>query len=106
MHLRWLFLALTAWWMLAGCGEEAEPLPIEKTKLKAILVDVHVAEAALSNLYGPVRDSMATIYYEEICTIHEISRSELDTTLERLRRDPDLLYKTYEEVMEALEMRK
>lgn len=89
--------------LLISCTEEKVELPLSEEKLLPILIDVHVAEAALQNLRGDTKDSMANIYYEQICTIHAVDRVLLDSCLIFLRTEPIILERLYTRAMEEAE---
>jgi hypothetical protein len=92
---------------LAGCAAHpAEPLPIEREKLKAILLDIHLAEQAMSHLTGNVKDSTAVKYYDQVMKIHQVERVEIDTCLAILKRNPGLMEELYDEMLEEVDKRK
>ncbi len=68
-----------------------------------VLADAHVAEAALQNLHGPKRDSLALRYYQQIFAIHGIREEDFTYTYEQLRRQPEQLDEIYGKVMARLD---
>ncbi len=89
-----------------GCKEEKpEPLPFEEEKIIAILLDVHLAEAAIQSLGKVMKDSMSSVYYDQICIIHDIKRGEFDSLLETLRTRPDDLKNLYQKMLERIEIK-
>ncbi len=93
---------------LAGCTHDAgEPAPKGKMLpaevMIEVLADAHVAEAALQNIHGPRRDSLATRYYSQIFAIHGITRADFEYTYDRMRQQPELLDEIYGEVMARLD---
>lgn len=94
------------WIMLCwGCTSKTPDLPIKEDALIPLLEDVHLAEAALQNVRGSMKDSLSTLYYKEICTIHHIDQVTLDTTLAMLRRDPSRMTRVYTQVIERVAKR-
>jgi hypothetical protein len=87
---------------LMACTEEGPDLPIPEDKLVKVLVDVHLAEAALQGLGGLVRDSTANVYYDQIAQRHDIERADLDSTIISIRKDPKAITKIYTKVLEEL----
>ena len=87
---------------LVSCDEE-EVLPIEEEKMALILADIHIAEAALQNVYASKKDSLSAIYYQQVYDIHEIDRSGVDSAMAVLYRNPDLQLVVYNRVMEILQ---
>jgi hypothetical protein len=96
--MRWALLISLIF--LLGCKSETIELPIPEEELLPILIDVHLAEAALQNLRGDTKDSMANLYYEQICTIHQVNRKMLDSSITFLRSEPIILEKLYTKAME------
>jgi hypothetical protein len=91
--------------IFTNCEEEKpEPLPFEEEKIIGILIDVHLAEAAIQSLGKVMKDSMSSVYYDQICTIHDISRPEFDSLLIMLRDRPDDLKNLYEKMLERIEI--
>jgi len=87
---------------LVSCDEE-EVLPIEEQRMALIIADLHIAEAALQNVYASKKDSLSKIYYQQVYDIHEIDRPELDSAMAVLHRNPDLQLDVYNQVMEILQ---
>lgn len=81
-----------------NCNQPA-PLPIKEKELALILKDIHIAEAAIQNLVGLTKDSVGEIYYNQIMDLHGVKRVDFDTTMERLRKDPQRLIKIYDQVL-------
>ena len=84
--------------------KQPEQVPISEEALEKLLLDVHVAEAALSALQiGNSKDSLANLYYDQISRIHGIDREVLDSTLTILQRNPELTQEIYEKMLETME---
>lgn len=90
--------------MLAfGCMEKKkEPFPIAEERLPDILLDVQLAESAMQNLYGVTKDSMAEVYYDQVCVIHDLDRETLDNALDRLRDEPEMMLRVYNRMMDLI----
>jgi len=99
--MRWVLLCGCAISLLACVGQQ-KSLPMEDDKLVKVLEDIHLAEAALQNVNGATRDSLSTLYYQEICTIHQIEEATLDSTLALLRNNPVKMSKLYGRVLEKV----
>jgi len=89
-----------------GCQQDEVNYVLEEEMMIKILVDMHIAEAAA--LQGDVsqRDSLRTIYYDQIFEIHEISKKTYEEDMELLKRDAKRLTNTYDKVIEQLKERK
>lgn len=86
-----------------SCHRDEPVLPIEKQKLVDVLADVHLAEMAVREVTGTAKDSTANLYYNRICQIYHIRRSDLDSSIALLSRQPELLLEVYSLVREKLE---
>ncbi|MCB9080401.1 MAG: DUF4296 domain-containing protein [Lewinellaceae bacterium] len=86
-----------------GCQQVQEPLPIAERDLVPILLDIHVAEDALQSVFGPRRDSLRAVYFQEIYRIHRTDSVALANTMLRLREDPERLERVYQRVIDLLE---
>jgi len=86
-----------------SCESETR-LPIEEEKLVDILRDIHIAEAAMQNLIGVTKDSFGIIYYNQVLGLYGVERAVFDTTMERLRKDPERLSVVYEKVIKQLDL--
>ena len=65
---------------LAACENKPAELLISEEQLVPLLADVHIAEAAMQHLRGELKDSMADVYYQELCEIHEVTKEDFDQT--------------------------
>lgn len=93
------FLAL----QLSSCGRNQDPVAIDEDKLVEVLIDIHIAEAAVQGLRGATKDSMINVYYDQVCEIHEVSREDFETSMEILRNDPKRLEDLYSRIMTEME---
>lgn len=82
-------------------------MPVSQDELVKLLLDIHVAEGALAqHPGGPSKDSLAETYYNQVAKIHQVSRSELDSCLVILQRNPDIAKEVYEKVLEIIEKKR
>lgn len=86
-----------------SCGQDEDTGGIEEDKLIAVLIDVHIAEAAVQALRGETKDSVINVYYDQICTIHGVGRDEFETTMEKYRNEPKRMEALYGRVLEEME---
>jgi len=101
-----ILLLLFTFVLIGGCGKkEAPPLPIGEEELIQTMADVHLAEAALQNLYGEEKDSIAQLYYQQIFFIHDIEKENFEESMNILRRHPETAERIYSLVMEELSKR-
>jgi hypothetical protein len=84
-----------------SCKKE-QPLPMEEEKLIKVLCDIHIAEAAMEPVTANDKDSIATLLYQQIYTIHGVEQAEVDTALSFLKKEPQAAEKIYLKVVEEL----
>ncbi|MBL7818026.1 MAG: DUF4296 domain-containing protein [Saprospiraceae bacterium] len=88
---------------LVSCQPTIEA-PIPSEKLVHILVDIHTAEALTESEKQEVRDSMNSIYYEQIFKQHGVTDKDLDSTMTIYARNPvqfDSIYVQVERMVKA-----
>ncbi|MCB0560138.1 MAG: DUF4296 domain-containing protein [Lewinellaceae bacterium] len=88
---------------LVSCSQKPPALAIDEDKLVEVLIDVHIAEAAVQSLRGATKDSVINAYYDQIFEIHGLSREEFVTTMEILRTDPKRTEELYSKIMAEME---
>lgn len=88
---------------LASCGQDKMSWAIDEQVLLEVIIDVHVAEAAVQSLRGATKDSVINAYYDQIFEIHGVNRAEFETTMEMLRNDPKHLEALYSKAMIEIE---
>ncbi len=94
----WSFVCLCA------CQKEqyALNIPIPQEKLVPVLADAYIAEAAINTLIGSVKDSMAEVYYTQLCEVHDITKADFDTTISIMQRHPIFMDSVYANVLRHL----
>lgn len=97
-----IFLAAA---LLVACRKERNKIPMKESELVDLLIDVHVAEAAVQDLYGATKDSVGQAYYQQIYQMHDIDQNMFDTTLAVLRRNPEYAGRIYQKVMQEIDRR-
>jgi hypothetical protein len=87
-----------------GCREKEQKynLPIEKEKLKSVLIDLYIAGAAVENSLETNKDSLKQIYHTEICKIHKINSKELSSIIEQLHALPKINGDLQKEILDTL----
>lgn len=89
--------------LFMGCQGSPKEMPVKGEELIDLLVDIHVAEAAIQDLYGQTKDSVGRVYYQQVFHMHEIDSAIFDTTMAVLRRNPDYASRVYQQVMRVIE---
>lgn len=91
--------------LICSCQPSVPELLIPEDKLVGVLVDTHVAEAAIQNLPSDLKDSLGEVYYRQIFEIHDVNEEDFEQTMSILREDPIRLEIIYEQVMDQLSSR-
>ena len=87
-----------------SCSKPTEQnLAIPKEELKKVLMDVHIAEAVLQPLSEKQKDSLRTVYYDQIYKIHDINPQAYENALKQLKSDPRTMRFLYEDLLEDIE---
>ena len=89
---------------VCACQSEKKR-PLTDDQLIGILSDIHIAEAAIAKQNSAAKDTTAARLYKQICTIHKVNQSDVDSCLAILKKDPALMEKLYGKVLEELEKR-
>ena len=94
-------------WLIAlgllACQSAAD-LPLPEEKIVAVLVDIQIAEAALSGLSWENKDSLTGVYYEQAYARSGVRREEFIRSMDVLRTDPVRLERVYGAVTERLDV--
>ena len=99
----WILVLVTV--LFVACGNKENKIPMKESELVDLLIDVHVAEAAVQDLYGATKDSVGQAYYGQIYQIYDIDQNIFDTTMAVLRRNPKYAGSVYQKVMKEIDRR-
>ncbi len=98
-----IILLLFIAFLINACQNKGENMTISREKMANILLDIHLAETAASNLSAQKKDSMTAIYYQQIYQIHNIQEQEFKNNLNILKYNPEEMNKVYLLVTDSLE---
>lgn len=79
-------------------------MTVAEEKLIEVLVDIHIAEAALQPVYEANKDSLANLYYDQIFEIHDFDRETFFKNIAILRKHPELTRDIYKKVTERIKV--
>ncbi len=95
-----LFLIFSCGW---ACQLKTSDTPkseiIDDATMVKILVDVHIAEAAVSNLTGVEKDSILEVYYQYLFKKYNISDTIYRQNMTLLTTNPEKMLNVYQKVM-------
>ena len=89
---------------LMSCEKtKTQELLVSDEKMISILVDLHIAEAAILSANKAQKDSIGGVYFQQIFNMHQIQDSLFYLNLEIISNDPKKTELIYEKVIEKLE---
>jgi len=89
---------------IVSCNKsETQELLVSEEKMISILVDLHIAEAAILSANKVQKDSIGGVYYQQIFDMHQIPDSLFYRNLEIISNNPIKTEEIYEKVIEKLE---
>ena len=89
---------------IVNCRNSNGPeLTLTKDRMRAILLDLHVAEAATYGQTRVFKDSMMVEYKSVICGIYNISEEELEFNLNVLKENPYLMSEMTTDIVDELQ---
>lgn len=100
------FLALAASLALASCKPDRGKPCIDEEKMVEVLVDIHIAQAALVREPGGDERKNNAVYYENLLAKHGVNEVLFDSAVAWYSKNPDLFEKLYEKVSEKISERK
>jgi len=103
MKLRVFILVLIISFSFLSCQEGEIKPQIPDEEMIKILTDLHIAEAAILSLNQKIKDSISTVYYQQIFEIHGVTDSIFYKDLEFLRKDAKRLEGIYQKVIVEIE---
>ena len=86
-----------------SCKEEKVEVLIPNEKTVDILVDLHIAEAAILSANKAQKDSIGGLYYAQIFEMHEIKDSIFYQNLDMISKDPERTQEIYQKVLDKIE---
>ena len=96
------FAGLVSAILLVACeAPEKRVTTITDQKVVAIMTDLHYAEAATVGLVGVRKDSLVSVYYDQVFALHKVSEEEYRENLEILSEDVPRFQKILNEVEEV-----
>jgi len=97
------FLSLTSCKKVGLDKTETPKLLITEDKMTSILVDLHIAEAAILSANKAQKDSIGGVYFKQVFEMHKIQDSLFYQNLEIISKNPKMTEAIYEKVIEKIE---
>jgi Domain of unknown function (DUF4296) len=87
---------------LTQCRQSVK-FPVNEIKMAEILTDIHIAEAAVDNESGDMKDSITRLYYPQIFEHHGIKQWEFDSTMSMLSTKPIIMNRIFKIVIDNIQ---
>ena len=100
MSLKQRFFLFLFCFSFASCGEEEAKFTMSEDELVQLLYDIQAAEAALQTVHSNIKDSVITVYYDQIFEIHKIDQAILYENIKTLKTSPEKAHKIYKKVLD------
>ncbi len=103
MTIRKAFLFLIIL-ILCSCQskEKAYEPSYNEDKMIGVLIDLYTAEAAIKDLQPKLKDSLITLYKDQIETIHKVDMGLIEKDLQDLQVRPGLYKSLHEKVQDSI----
>ncbi len=87
-----------------GCSKNKFDTPIKEDKLIQILSDIYIGQAYLEGQNPVIKDSVSQKYRQQIFSKYQTNKTDFDTTISIMSRNPKYMEKVYEKVIEKIKM--
>ncbi len=100
--MKYLILSVVALFALGSCSPAEVSLPLPKDQLTEVLIDIHLAEAAVQELPVDRRDTVLRVLYAEILQQHGLDSATFDSAIVLIRKQPKLMDGMYTSILDSL----
>ena len=104
-----MYRLLSALFLIVGlisCREKSDKYVysyrVPEQKLKDLLIDVNMVEAAMSEFLPAKQDSIKKVYMTQLLKIHQLDEVGLNTIMTEVKSDEGLSHYIYEMVSDSL----
>ncbi|TNE59677.1 MAG: DUF4296 domain-containing protein [Bacteroidetes bacterium] len=88
--------------LFCSCGPKTDPPILDDETTIRIMSDLYIAESATTGLTGFPKDSLTKVYYDQVFTMHGVSRERYEENLHRLAQDETRMSKVVYDAMEQI----
>lgn len=99
-----IILLLLACGLMTACHQttDQQQPAWDDEKLARVMADMHLADAATNGTGGAEKDSLLQVYYQQILTMHAITKEQYETELRIRSQDFQWLQRINKRVEELL----
>jgi Domain of unknown function (DUF4296) len=90
------------WMSLIQCTKSVN-LPVNENMMSIVLTDIHIAEAAVDNESGDMKDSITRLYYPQIFEHHGIQQWQFDSSMSMISKNPTQMSRIYKKVLQNIQ---
>ncbi len=92
--------------LLPACQKAEYSYTLSEEQLQNIILDIHASEAMVKTYDVNHRDSISSVFYQQILEIHEVEDSIFEADFLMLKNNPKKLEGFYKQIEAKLEERK
>ncbi len=93
-----IFISILFYFVIFSCSNKESKLTIPEDKMLKVLFDLYVADNAIKEAPKDIRDSLKSLYTEQIFSIHKLSDEEFEQNLSNLQKYPQKFKKFYDKL--------
>ena len=86
-----------------ACGPDKSVPSIEDEKLLPLFFDLQTAKVAIEKSLPEDRDSLSSVYRQQILDMHNVSEEQLDETVSYLYDHPSVMDSLYKEMTQMID---
>lgn len=82
--------------LLTGCKPDVlGPAPIDVEKVSLVLTELQIAESLKAEVPSKLRDSMQTVYQDNVLADHGLTRASFDSLMWIVRKEPEWVVEVF-----------
>jgi hypothetical protein len=96
--MRNILLLFVIIFQLCSCKETIERPSIPEERLVELLADLHMVEMAMHQVPKHAKDSMRTVYKDQLLEIYSLTEDSLNRNIQVLQNDPEYYFEISKKV--------
>ena len=99
--MRLIFFLLTI--TLVACVKKEPVFELDHDKMVRVLIDLHIAEAALAQVNLAERDSIGVLALKKVAEMHQMTPEDIESKIVYIQQNPLIMAEIYEHVLDTLD---
>lgn len=95
-----IFLLATT---LVACVKKEPVFELDQDKMVRVLIDLHIAEAALAQVNLADRDSIGVLALKKVAEMHQMAPEDIQSQIVYIQQNPLIMAEIYEHVLDTLD---